>query len=253
MPVLLLATILSEVGKKQLASLADEDTLERSSGDAEAKVEEVDKLSSPPGQWRRVITHPYFQRAWHSATTVLTLLVLLFVFLRHILFWPLFLACFILTQITIYWDFAGPEKNLPWQPIAFTSILHIALWTIISVSLLLTPNRFQRVLWMGFKWTCAVSWWLCCVAIWSYTIGRFVGRWTGLIKPGFPITAFLLNGRPSLVVYLHSGIVCAAVFAVMVVKYLWEKKAMNEATGLEMQMGVAMVKTVDHYCCYEIL
>ena len=48
MPVLLLATILSEVGKKQLASLADEDILERSSGDAEAKVEEVDKLSSHP-------------------------------------------------------------------------------------------------------------------------------------------------------------------------------------------------------------
>jgi hypothetical protein len=158
---------------------------------------------------------------------LLVLLAMLLVFAFYLLFWPSILILFIMLQCGFYEDLNQGAK-VPWQSIALKSTLHLAIWTIIGVTLLLKPNRLQGVLWKCFKWTHAVNWWLFWGIVESYSFGAIVARRIGFHYTGISMEVVLLIMRPSLVAYLYSGAVCDGVVAVRLSKFFWN----NDITKL---------------------
>jgi hypothetical protein len=223
--ILFLALLVGGKNEKEIASKTNKETLESSSTEAEAEGE-VDK-SPPTSRWGKFVQHPWSQGIVKSAIFLLVLLAMLLVLKYYLLFWPCLLTVFIMLQCAVY-EYLNHGATVPWQSIALKSTLHLAIWTIIGVTLLLKPNRLQGVLWKCFKWTHAVNWWLFWGILESYCLGAFVARRIGFHYTGITMQVILLIMRPSLVAYLYSGIVCDVVVAVRLCKYFWN----NDITKL---------------------
>ncbi|CAF9925363.1 hypothetical protein IMSHALPRED_006453 [Imshaugia aleurites] len=209
---------------KALASTNHEEALESSSAKAEAEGE-VDK-STPTSRWGTFVQHPWVQWVVKSAILCLGLLALLAVLAFHLLFWPLLFTVFILLQC-LFHEQLNDGVTVPWKSIALRSTSQLAIWTIIGVTLLLKPNRFQGMLWKCQKWTHAVSWWLFWVPFESYYLSSSIAKRVGFPYSVTVLEAFTFIMRPSLVVYLYSGVLGDVVVAVRLCKYFWKHDVTN--------------------------
>ena len=218
--LLLLFLFVFHNGKKKNhpASQIHRGTPESSSAKAEGEGK-ADK-SAPTSRWGEFVQRPWVQGIVNSAILLLGLQALLTVVVFNLLFWPLVLTLFILLQCLFHEELTH-ATTAPWQSIALKSAFHLAIWTIIAVTLLLKPNRFQGMLWKGFKWTHAVSWWLFWAPFECYYISSAVATSIGLHYSGTATTMFMFIMRPLLVVYLYSGFVRDALAVVWLCKYLW--------------------------------
>lgn len=204
--------------RKGIASKTHEEAPESSCAKAEAEGE-VDK-PTPTSLWGRFVRHPWVQWVMSLAILLLCLLAMLGVFAFHLLFWPFVLTLFILLQYSFQVE-VSHGATIPWQSVALKSISHLAVWTIVGVTLMMKPNRFQGVLWKCIKFTYAVNWWLFWVPFESFYLSSCVARRFGFHYGGTATEAFLFIMRPSLVAYLYFGVVRDAVVAVRLCKFFW--------------------------------
>ena len=211
----LLSIVASSDGKKK-KERTYKVTLESSSEKAYAEGE----VDQPPqtSWWGKLVLPPRIQGLLTAATDILIILVMLAIVLFYILFWPLLLTLFIMLQCILHEE-SNPGVTVPWESIAIKSTLHLAIWTIIGVGLLLKPNRIQGMLWKFIWWTHAVNWWPLCVVLESYTLGTPVARWFGIHYSQNTVNLVLFLLRPSLVVYIYSGVVRNVLFAVRMGKF----------------------------------
>ncbi len=194
---------------------------------AKSEAEVLVENSPPTSRWGKVVQHPRSQKIINSAMLLTAVPILLAVYAFHLLFWPMILTLFILLQC-LFHEVLYPSVSVPWQSIALKSTLHLAIWTIIGVTLLLKPNRFQGQLWKGLKWTHAVNWWLFWVVLESYNFSSFAAQWIGLPYTRITTEVVWFIMRPSLVAYLYSGVVRDVFVAVRLCKYFWN----NDFTSL---------------------
>ena len=181
--------------------------------------EEIDQPSQT-SWWSKMVLPPRTQGLFRAAVIPLMLLIMLAVVVFHLLFWPWLLTLFIMLQCTLHVEI-NPGVPAPWESIAIKSTLHLAIWTIVGVGLLLKPNRIQGMLWQVIKWTHAVNWWLFWVVFESYFCGTPVARWFGIHYSQNTMKVVLFILRPSLVVYLYSGVVRDVFVGVRLGKYIW--------------------------------
>lgn len=219
MAILLLATLFDSKDMKETTSKTTKETLASSSLQSEAEAG-VNK-SRPTSRWRRFVQHPVSQKILGFATVSSILLFMTVIFAYHLIFWPLFLALFIGLQCAFY-DEVNRGATVPWQSIALTSTLCLAIWTLIGANLLLKPNRLQSTLWKYVKWTHAVNWWLFWVIYYTHYVLGFVARRTGFdydSRGMLELGMFFL--RPTLVAYIYSGFLRDAVITVRLCKFFW--------------------------------
>lgn len=217
--ILSLVTFYDGKNKKESPSTAHKEALESPTKDTGPEGEMA--KSRPTSRWGRFLQHPVSEKILGFGILLLLLLFMTFIFAYHLLFWPLFLAMFIAFQCVFYEE-VNTGVAVPWQSIALTSTLCLAIWTIIGAYLLLKPNRSQGTLWKYVKWCHAVNWWLFWSVYYSHYIWGFVARRTGFhydSRGMMELGMFFL--RPTLVAYLYSGAVRDAFVAVRLCKLLW--------------------------------
>jgi hypothetical protein len=188
-----------------------ESTSESTSKSTSAKAETESEVENPPAPWKR--------RVLNGTILLLLLLFTLLFFAFHIAFWPVLLMLFILGQGGFF-EYLNQDAMIPWQSIAFETTAYLTIWTLIGATLMMKPNRFQGILWIGFKWTHAVSWWVFWGFMESYYIGGRVAGWFGFDTEVSPIL-FVFVVQRLLVPYLYSGIVCNVVIGVRLVRHFW--------------------------------
>lgn len=215
--ILFLAGMLGVKGNEETASKRNMEIVESTSTKPEGERET--ESFAPTSRWGKFVQHPWLQKLSTSAIILLASLAMFLFFAYQILFWPWLMTLFIMLQC-FYYVALNDGATIPWQSIALKSTLHLVIWTIIGATLLLRPSRFQGALWKSFRWTHAVTWWLFWAVLESYSLGAFVARRIGFQHSEITMQVLLII-QPVLVVYLYSGIVCNAVIAVRVMKYLW--------------------------------
>ena len=222
--ILLLLFLLTVSDGKKKNETNGRGTPESSSekADTEGEVEKYPRTS----WWGKVILPPRLQGFFSATVIPLIVLMMLATIVFHLLFWPLLLTLFIALQCALYEE-VNPGVAAPWESIAIKSTLHLSIWTIVGVGLLLKPNRIQGTLWKCIKWTHAVNWWLFWVVFETYFCGTPVARWFGLHYSQNTMKAAFFVLRPSLVVYLYSGVVRDALIAVRLCKYFWNNDVMK--------------------------
>ena len=176
--------------------------------------------------WGKIVLPPRLQGIFGATVLPSIVLIMLATIVFHLLFWPLLLTLFIALQCALYEEL-NPSVAAPWESIAIKSTLQLSIWTIIGVGLLLKPNRIQVTLWKCIKWTHAVNWWLFWVVFETYFCGTPVARCFGLHYSQNTMKAVFFVLRPSLVVYLYSGVVRDALIAVRLCKYFWNNDIME--------------------------
>ena len=205
--------------KKDSLSGSYKETVESSTKKAEVEGE-ADKYSRT-SLWGKVAQHPW-SRATSSWTTVFLLSsTMLFVFTYELLFWPWLFALLVISQLAYYSEL-NPSATVQWQSTAVVSTLYLSIWTIVGMTLLLKPNRFQYTLWKSFKWTRAVNFWLFWIPFETYFIGSFIAKRFGFQHTGTMLEVFFFL-RPSLLAYVSSGVVLDAVVALRINQYFWHR------------------------------
>jgi len=221
--VLFLFAVSDCTKKEEFACETGMKTLGKS--DTETEAEKEANKSPPNNLWGKFVQHPRTHAVLVSAMLLVGSMVMLVVFTFQVIFWPALLVLLILQQCA-FTEHLNPSATVPWQSIALKSTLYLAVWTVIGVTLLLKPNRFQGVPWKCFKWTHAIHWWLFWAVNDSYSVGNFVAKRFDLhyidITSG---VMFVLH--PLLVAYLYSGLVCDVVVALRLCKYFWNNDVMK--------------------------
>ena len=215
--VLFLIAIGISDGKKDEKSKNKPKASEDSATDTQTKEKVDTPIPSSLSPWDRYMYGPVI--------SIFVLLSIFVVFAFHLLFWPLLLACFITYEILILENLHPDDaenSTFLWKAIALRRIAYFTVWTIVGVTLVLKPTRFQRKIWMAFRWTHAVTWWLFWGIIESHALGGLMARWMCLSIRCLPEQSFVFIMRPFLVAYLCSGAVCNAASALCMIKYLWD-------------------------------
>ena len=203
-------------GKKEENPKRKQNTSEHSATDAQTK-EKADAPQSSSSGWSKYVYVPVI--------TLFVALSVIVVFAFQLLFWPFFLAQFIIHEILILEDYHQSEAAIlafPWKAMALKLTCYFIIWTVAGVTLLQTQTRFQRKIWMAFRWTHAVSWWLFWGLLEFHVLGGLLIKWMGPPICGLPNQPFAFVMRPFLVAYLCSGAVCNTASALRMIKYVWD-------------------------------
>lgn len=171
-----------------------------------------------------LIRHPWMRKIARFTRTLGLWLLLAFICLCRVLFWP-FMLFFSIAFPVINYNILYPDEPMQWRDIArlsLISFLRLTFWTSAMVTLLLRTSQLQGKLWKSFRWTHATTWWL----LWgSMELSRclpYVFQVLGLPRIALGRVYDVALMPLLITAYLYSGLVCNVTVAVVMAKKLWK-------------------------------